>query len=111
MAGPGKEPGTSDVESDALPHALCDLAMTARVTLWRVHVMSLKRPYQQRVFKSNNVHFEGDKPQFKASYIKRNLTLLVISCDFLKLAEGSFHKNSYKMTTCIRHFMSFFQLT
>ena len=47
-----KNPGPLTFESDALPHALCDLAMTIRVTLLCVHVMSLKRQYQQHIFKS-----------------------------------------------------------
>ena len=38
------------------------------------------------------VHFKGNKIIFKKSYDKTNLTLVVISYEIIKLAEGSFNK-------------------
>ena len=45
-----------------------------------------------------NIHSEGDKNPVlkKGSYDKQNLTLVVISYEFLKLAESSFHKFQIK---------------
>ena len=50
--------------------------MTAHeITLWRVHVTSLTMSVSTMRFHSNNVHFKD----YKMSYDKQNLTLMVIS--------------------------------
>ena len=63
------------------------------ITLWRECVTLLTMSVStMRMLHKNNVHFEGDKSHFKGSYDKQNLTLVVISYEFMKLAEVSFHK-------------------
>ena len=68
--------------------------MTTRViTLWRVDVTSLTTSMSTMCFLIERLFvLKAIKSNSKGSYDKQNLTLVVISYKFMKLAEGSFHK-------------------
>ena len=74
-----------------------DRKATRVITLWRVLVTSLTtsvstmRFLLEIMFSLKAIEFH-----FKGSIDKQNLTLVVISYKFTKLAEGSFHKYHMK---------------
>ena len=68
---------------------------TRVITLWRVDVTSLTTSVSPMRFLFE-IHvlsiLKAIKSNFKGSYDKQNLTLVVIHMKFMKLAEGSIHK-------------------
>ena len=66
---------------------------TLVITLWRTHVTSLTTSVStMRFLIEMKLILKAIKFNFKGSYDKQNLTLVGISYEFMKLAEGSFHK-------------------
>ena len=63
------------------------------ITLWRIHVTPLIMSVSAKCFPIGIVLIlKAIKSQFKGSYDKQNLTLVVISCEFMKLVKGLVHK-------------------
>ena len=61
------------------------------VTLWREDVVDNVRVNNVLSYQ-NNINLKPMKSNFKGSYHKQTLTLVAILYEFMKLAEGSFHK-------------------